>query len=105
MVTCPTAREMCDWSRPSPQSKERTKARGGFGACWRRPRRDPRLPARDRALDAPDPPKPSAHYPMADRGSPPFEEAQHRRPGDLRVEKRDQRLQVALLPGEIGAPH
>lgn len=51
----------------------------------------------DAAIGDPDPPKPSAYCPMADRGSPPFQEAQHRRPGDLRVEKRDQRLQVAFL--------
>jgi hypothetical protein len=49
--------------------------------------------------------KPSPKPLVADGGPLPFEEAQHRRPADLRVEERQQLLQVARLPGEVDASH
>ena len=42
---------------------------------------------------------------MADGGPLPFEEAEHRGPRGLWVDEREQLLHVALLPGEVDAPH
>jgi hypothetical protein len=42
---------------------------------------------------------------MADGGPLPLEEAERRRPAHLRVDQRQQLLQVARLPGEVDASH
>src|SRR5215217_6057338 len=49
--------------------------------------------------------KPSPKSLMADGGPLPFEEAEHRRPADLRVDQREQLLQVARLPGQVDPSH
>jgi hypothetical protein len=40
---------------------------------------------------------------MADGGPLPLEEAEHRRPPDLRVEERQQLVHLAVPPGEVDA--